>query len=309
MVLNVAWISFIDAHVFSGGGELTQRALLDVGRRRGHRIQECAFLHGRLQRLARRSGLLRRLAVDWSADAFVLTNIRNLPAFPRRIPASVIDRALSTGRAAVNQEAWVDVCPFDVPCDGHTDRCHPACSREFANRLYSQARAAIFNSPLQREVIGSVLDVPLPSRQIFSRPQVDPDVFRPLDGERDIDVLYVGTVSEAKGYTNLIKRFGADRLTFAGPNALGRPVEGTYLGRLEYEALPELYNRARTFAHLPRWLEPMGRTPVEAALCGCEVVLNERVGVATYPRHEWTNADFIRGNGDRFWNDLEAAYA
>jgi SAM-dependent methyltransferase len=118
---------------------------------------------------------------------------------------------------------------------------------------------------------------------------------------------YVGTVERKKGYENLIARFGAERLTLAGRNHLGEPVAGTYLGPLGQEELPALYNRARTFAHLPEWYEPMGRTVAEAALCGCELVTNERVGVLSYDRRDWADPAVVATNASRFWADLEAA--
>jgi glycosyltransferase involved in cell wall biosynthesis len=144
---------------------------------------------------------------------------------------------------------------------------------------------------------------------VLSRPMVDADRFRELGRARDIDVLYVGVISRAKGYYSLLERFGADRLTLAGRSLLDEPVAGTYLGEVSQEDLPGLYNRARTFAHLPEWDEPMGRTVVEAALCGCEIVTNERVGVASYPDEEWRSAAAVRGNPARFWDDLEAVAA
>jgi glycosyltransferase involved in cell wall biosynthesis len=152
----------------------------------------------------------------------------------------------------------------------------------------------------------SVIDVPLPEVVVYSRPHIDTSLFRPLGLERDIDVLYVGTISAAKGYENLLARFGEERLTFVGRNGLGRPIQGSWLGELPYASLPAVFNRARTFAHLPTWNEPMGRAVVEAGLCGCELVLNERVGVTSYPDADWRDPDRVRGNGVRFWADLEA---
>jgi glycosyltransferase involved in cell wall biosynthesis len=158
-------------------------------------------------------------------------------------------------------------------------------------------------------MIEAVLDVPLPPHCIIRRPFIDVERFKPLGLERDIDVLYVGAINEAKGYRNLISRFGTSQVTFAGRNELGGPIAGTYLGELPYHQLPNLYNRARTFAHLPEWYEPMGRAVVEASLCGCEIVTNERVGAQSFSKQEWTDADLIRSHGERFWDEFERAVA
>lgn len=306
--MRIEWISFLDPFVYGGGGELSHRALIHSGRRRGHTIGDRGFLRRRPQRALRRFGLHRGMRVELGADAFVLANLRNAPSFPRRIPGDLVDVVLDSGRAAIFEEAWVDVCLHNLPCMGDPARCRPDCDRDFANSLYSRAQVGIFNSPRQRDAIAAVIDVPLPERTILSRPAINPDHFRPLGLERDLDVLYVGRITAAKGYYELLERFGPARLTFAGPNHLGEPVQGTHLGPVAYSDLPKLYNRARTFAHLPRWLEPMGRAPVEAALCGCEVVLNDRVGVASYPREVWTDPEVVRTATDRFWEDFERAF-
>lgn len=49
-------------------------------------------------------------------------------------------------------------------------------------------------------------------------------------------------------------------------------------GGVRYEDVPRLLARYKTFVHLPRALEPFGRTVVEAWAAGCELVLNRKVG-------------------------------
>jgi glycosyltransferase involved in cell wall biosynthesis len=302
--LKIAWLSYLDPFVMSGGGEMDNRTLIEVGRRRGHTVTVSAWLRQRSQRLLRRAGMLRGVGVNWSADAFVVSNIRNVASRPDRFPEEVVLRALGTGRALVMADAWVDVCPLDLPCDGQTSRCPRGCSRAWGDRLFGGASAVSFVSPMQHRLTEQVLDVALPDRVIYSRPAIDTRRFRPLDLERDIDVLYVGSINEAKGYSNLLERFGPERLTFVGRNGLGHPVAGNYLGVIPNDRLPTTYNRARIFAHLPQWNEPMGRSVVEAALCGCELVLNERVGVASYPPDVWRNPEHVALNADRFWDEF-----
>lgn len=307
--MRIAWISYLDPFVFSGGGELSNRAFIEAGRRRGHQISVSAWLHRRPQRLARRLGLLRHVTVDWDADLFVLADIRNHGPRRDRFPDAVIQRALATGRAVTLSNAWVDVCPHDLPCDGDTVRCPATCSRQWSNHFFGSAIGSVFVSPLHHRLTEAVLDVPLPDRVIHARPPVDPSRFRTLGLDRDIEVLYVGHINRAKGYESLIERFGRGTVTFVGHNGLGAPIDGTHLGVLSQEELPEIYNRAKIFAHLPTWNEPQGRTVVEAALCGCELVLNDRVGVASYPDPaQWRDPKQVAGNLDRFWDDFETAF-
>jgi glycosyltransferase involved in cell wall biosynthesis len=303
--VRISWLTYLDPFEFSGGGERHNRSLIEVGRRRGHHISVAAWLRRRHQRLLRRVRVARHLRVDWSADVFLLANIRNHGDRRDRFPDAIVERALQSGRAVILADAWVDVCPFALPCDGVRERCLRTCSRAFADELYGAARAAVFVSPMQHQRIQQVIDVPLPEVVIYSRPHIDTELFRPLGLVRDIEVLYVGTIKHAKGYENLIERFGKGRVTFVGRNCLGGRIEGPWLGELPYEQLPRLYNRAKVFAHLPAWIEPMGRTVVEAGLCGCELVLNDRVGVTSYAREDWLDPERVRQNADRFWTELE----
>jgi glycosyltransferase involved in cell wall biosynthesis len=305
--VKISWLTYLDPFVFSGGGELHDRLLIEVGRRRGHEIVVSPWLRNRPQRLRRRARLSRRVPVDWEADLFVLANIRNHGPRGDRFPQATVEQALQSGRAVILADAWVDVCALDLPCDGDPSRCPLSCSRAWANKLYGAALVAVFVSPMQRRLIESVIDVPLPGAVIYSRPQIETSLFRPLGMQRDIDVLYVGSINRAKGYQNLIERFGADRLTFVGANHLDQPIQGTWLGPMAYEQLPQIFNRARTFAHLPEWIEPMGRTVVEAALCGCELVLNDRVGVTSYEPRDWREPSRVQINAELFWSELEEA--
>ncbi len=79
--MRVAWLSFLDPPVLSGGGELSQRAAILEGRPLGHTITVTSFLGSRHQRALRRARLLRRVDVDWDADLFVMTDISNYQTF------------------------------------------------------------------------------------------------------------------------------------------------------------------------------------------------------------------------------------
>jgi hypothetical protein len=67
---------------------------------------------------------------------------------------------------------------------------------------------------------------------------------------------------------------------------------------VEYEDVPELLARYRTFVHLPSVLEPFGRAVVEAWAAGCRVVVKNYVGA----RHWIDEApDKLESAGEDFW--------
>ena len=53
----------------------------------------------------------------------------------------------------------------------------------------------------------------------------------------------------------------------------------------------------------------MGRAVVEAALCGCELVLNDRVGVTSYEPRDWQEPSRVPANAGLFWSEFENALA
>ena len=76
--------------------------------------------------------------------------------------------------------------------------------------------------------------------------------------------------------------------------------------RLPYEEMPNTFNRAKVFVHLPEWKEPMGRTVIEAALCGCHLVLNENVGATSFAFEDIRDPDNYEGSVDEFWTTVES---
>ncbi len=66
----------------------------------------------------------------------------------------------------------------------------------------------------------------------------------------------------------------------------------------------EAMHKAERFVYLPIGLEPAGRMPVEARLLGCEVIVNENVGVAEDPIWKLDDTEFervLRKQPDYFW--------
>lgn len=65
-----------------------------------------------------------------------------------------------------------------------------------------------------------------------------------------------------------------------------------------YEVLPEVLARYKTFVHLPREIEPFGRTAVEAWASGMDLILNRNVGSVWWIQEE---PDKLETAADDFW--------
>jgi len=64
-------------------------------------------------------------------------------------------------------------------------------------------------------------------------------------------------------------------------------------------------NRAKNFVYLPRWPEPQGRVVVEAALSGCNLIVNENVGAMSFP-FDISVAENVEDSATIFWDELES---
>jgi len=85
-----------------------------------------------------------------------------------------------------------------------------------------------------------------------------------------------------------------------------------YEGMLDYEGVREVLGEADMFIHIPQWVEPYGRSAIEARLSGCRVITNNRLGAKSYA---WWDEDFTSKEmreyfsslGRLFWERLEKA--
>jgi hypothetical protein len=73
---------------------------------------------------------------------------------------------------------------------------------------------------------------------------------------------------------------------------------------IPYHEVPILMNRAKSFVFLPRWPEPQGRVVIEAALCGCRLITNDRVGATSFP-FDISRIDHFKGATADFWDKIE----
>lgn len=282
--LRVNYVAYCDPFAWEGGGEAVARAVIEEGRRLGHDIRRtCVF-----PRPVRES-------FD-TPDVWLLADVHNIPErWWRRLPARLLRRVIDHERYIHLDNAYVDVCDLPyLPCNGQVDGdgCpfkrrrwvrDRRCFRVQTRRMYERARLNIFMSPLHRRTVQRLLGEDTVGRYFDMRPAIDTRRFRNSGRDRDIDHLYMGVIHEAKGAENLARGFPDGSLTIAG-RLVDRRYRGLgrQLGHVPYDDVPALLNRAKVFVHLPRWPEPQGRVVAEAALCGCTLQTNDRVGASSF---------------------------
>jgi len=299
MRLKVNWLSYLDPYVYSGGGERVGRELIAEAKHRGHVVKISSARWGRISRF-----LGPRIRLHGKPDVWILTDIWNCPEHEQRFPQKILDIALRSNRYVTLDNAWSTVCSRPLfPCNGDTSACPDRCANARARAVYIGAHRTVFVSHLHRLLVEQIIGSRLP-KALEMPPTIDRNFFRNLQTNRDIPFLYVGTIADYKGVREVERRFGEFGLHWAGRNVTGRPLKGVHLGILNDFQLRNVYNRSQCFVHLPEWSEPNGRAVVEAILCGCQVILNGKVGAAGWG----TTEDEIRALPDGaavFWDSLE----
>jgi glycosyltransferase involved in cell wall biosynthesis len=319
MKINV--ISFLDPNVFHGGGEMITRSLFVTALSRGHDVK-ISSVRPSQENFHDKPDL--SIFVDVYNSGHTIASLGFWRGFRKRF----IEDMKSLGPFVHMTNAYVDICnlPY-LPCSGQSDDF--ACPvkhklslikktmiRDFGNTcfvmrdhvrsLYEDAVLNVYLSPLHKEVTQKLLgsDV-LPESYLLS-PMIDTKIFRNMGLERDIDYLFVGIISEAKGLSEIREKYQDENVHFVGLVSPDVDLDfGTYHGHVSYTDIPLYMNRAKNFLFLPRWQEPQGRVVSEAALCGCNIVGNKNVGALSFGMDLSAAANY-EGVEEKFWLKLES---
>lgn len=321
MALRVNAFSFMHPEVHGGGGEMISRALLEAARARGHDVRISSVRPHRQEQHA-------------DPDLVLFIDIHNIGHTWRALGAWRGFQQ-STLRAAARQapfvhlsNAYVDACnlPY-LPCSGQrvgdacpakpaipwTQRrvllrdCTTDCSASYASRrwLYKDAALNVYLSPLHQRVTQSLLQFDDGPPSYVLPPMIDTTRFYNRGIERDIDYLFVGVISEAKGLAALREEYGDQNVWLVGRVSPDVRLDfGRHVPHVTYDEVPLYMNRAKNFVFLPRWPEPQGRVVAEAALCGCNIIGNENVGALSFDM-DLSDAANYTGVEAGFWDRVE----
>lgn len=258
------------------------------------------------------SSVRPKMSIDYdeNADLDLVIDLFNYPATLKSLGAwrdfsdSFRAKILQRGQFIHMSNAYVDICnlPY-LPCSGDAK---PICifkntitlaqkiagkdfnsncfaTKDIVRALFSKSKLNIFLSPLHRDSCLRVLNLPSDNNNFVLKPTVNTQLFFNQNLERDIEYLFVGVISEAKGFYEMRERFYNQDIHLAGKVYPGIDLDfGTYHGAIPYDQVPKLMNRAKNFVFLPRWPEPQGRVVIEAALSGCQLITNDRVGATSF---------------------------
>jgi glycosyltransferase involved in cell wall biosynthesis len=304
---------------YSGGGETVNRQLIDAGISRGHQISTTSVRN-------------RKREIQEDADLYLLADIFNFPHTLKsrgnwlKFSENFLKEIIDNKPFMHLNNAYSDICNLGyLPCSGKSEESckfksrtnlrQNLIGRDFSNNCFSyrdivrqsylKSVANIFVSPLHREVISKSAKIPESHKSLIVNPMINTNDFKNHNVARDIEYLFVGVLSEAKGYFELREKFRDKNIYLVGDIHPDIELDfGTYLGKLSYSEIPSIMNRAKNFVYLPRWPEPQGRVVVEAALSGCKLITNENVGALSFP-YDISDPRNIEKSGEIFWEELE----
>ena len=178
--------------------------------------------------------------------------------------------------------------------------------------LIQRATACVFKSPFHREqVVKRWPSAACPPGRVVYADVIPVDQFH--DGPKTRDAIWLGNYVAPKGVLEAIdwaeeNRRHLDMFGFGDPFQFGRssPYVRMY-PVLPYSEVPSVLRQYRTFVFLPTGPEAAARVVPEAVLSGCELVVNDNVGVTSFDW--WTeDPDLLRkrlqDRSGEFWQAL-----
>ncbi|MCJ7747948.1 MAG: hypothetical protein MUP27_09395 [Desulfobacterales bacterium] len=260
---KVAWIQ---DNFIVGGAELSSRLVIEVG-------IDCGYS---IDLITPPMDLLIIETILSKSDFIVINNFWGFSGEQVRI---VLKAIYSDGKPYIKYEH--DHREFD--------------RLEFSRRLFQGSRLNVFLSPIHlknhQEVLGCEgIAFPL---------AIDVDLFKPVEGvKRKERTAVVCNMRNFKKWGNLQKYIDDHQEIQFTIMAKDTQVQGsnvTVREMIPYEKMPELYSEFEYLVHILDGWGAGERVVLEAALCGCKIVANERVG------HMSWNKDLANTNELREW--------
>lgn len=179
------------------------------------------------------------------------------------------------------------------------DRC--LCRERRFENLFASALGAVFLTRRQLERYRRNPFVRLPPYEVLGCSVMGSEFFESIRKYHDRPLQKHGTVVVHSSHP--FKGF-ARSLEYCQRHG----IEPTIVRDASPSEMLDALSRAERLVFMPEWYEPASRLAVEAKFLGCEVVSNERLGVAGEPW--WTQPDevglaVLEGAASRFWEIVE----
>lgn len=146
------------------------------------------------------------------------------------------------------------------------------------------------------------------TKTVLCPPPIDVERFRRagMNNKQREGAFWMGQMWYHKGIQEAVvwAEQAGQKVDFYGDGPL-RPRESAfcrYAGQVPYEDVPFVMATYDVFLHVPVWVEPFGRTVIEAWAAGCKLYLNDRIGAAWWLDNDM---DAVNNGAERFWQIVE----
>lgn len=288
--MRVLWLQDLDPFTMDGGAQITDRAHITYGLRRGHDIDIAV-------------GVVEPARIRM-AD---LVAVSACTTFPLSVFQDIAD--------AGTPEVWffhdyATLCKFRL-FYAMRPKCKVCYLRDRWVPIMSRARLLIWLSPLHRRTMlymaPELAQVPY---ALVPSPVSDKD-FYPMGLERR-GTLAVNAALSFKGgalFQDWVASHPDEPVTLVGAKPEMRLSSNvTYLGVVPYTGMNDVYNRHERFLHLAERSQPFERTVAEAYLAGCRLTVNGNIGAVSWPFFKKGRVEVGRvlaGSSQKFWRAIE----
>jgi len=248
--MNIGWIvDFTIKEIPTGGAELTDSFVIKAGRDLGFNIE------------------IIRPDTFSSLDKYDLLVVSNNYSF--------------------NNEQRNLICQHkNFICYNHDAGNWLRVAKSFP-QLLKKAKLNIFLSPLHRRQFQAFT-----MQDYIDIPPHFPFYFTDYGIPRNGRAVYAGNIHEGKGlweivkfaeqYPEIIIDFYYKRASHSILEKLKRLSNCNLCGFVPHEKMAEIYNKYTYLIHLPLCIDAYCRMVGEAFLCGCKLILNNRVGAKSF---------------------------
>lgn len=177
--------------------------------------------------------------------------------------------------------------------------------------MMKNALATIFLSPLHKACFNKFL---VGAKNVLLVPPYIPYTFHDKGLSRLNKIMFVGNIHDGKGIPaiidyaknnpDMIFDFYFKRHSDSLRSQLRQLKNCNLKGYVPKEEIYYNYNRYKYFIHIPKHSESFGRAVGEAFLCGCKLIVNNRVGALSY---NWDYKTFRQKTSQShftFWENL-----
>lgn len=309
--MKIIFLARAKVEEHKGGTELNNRILVNIGLEKGHDVVEMDFN-------------------SYNRDEIKTADVVVISCGMRVFPVEEQHWILDNCKNVIRYDGDYGFCKFgnckcfgDMTASAECGECTPSSELYMLHARYlKECKYYVFLSPGHVDMFKRFYDVP-DDKVLLYVPFYKPDEDFQNQGLNRIknSVLWAGRFSMSKGLSKTMttminnpeKKFfvcGQAATTEATTQIitqLNNINNCTYLGDIEHDTMPHIYNLMENFIFEGTWPDTGPGTILEAALCGCNLITNTKI--ATILSNNFKDLEDMRKqiieSKTRFWNKIE----